>query len=89
MTVRCKFVCVEHKETRYQAEILHGYVFRPVTSGSPENEKFYKWTPTGQLEFGTIQQQAFEIGKEYYLDVTLVEPEPAAAGSTAAVGTGG
>ena len=73
MTVRCKFVCTEHRETKYQQEILHGYKFSPVTSGSPENEKFYKWTPSGALEFGTIQEQAFEISKEYYLDITPAE----------------
>jgi hypothetical protein len=72
--VRCKFVCTEHREFKYGAEILHGYKFSPVTSGSKENEQFFKWTPSGSLEFGTVQAQAFEIGKEYYLD--LSEPEP-------------
>lgn len=45
----------------------------PVIGGSEENEKFYKYTPSGQLVLSTINQQAldqFEVGKEYYVDVT-------------------
>jgi hypothetical protein len=48
-------------------------VFWPVTSGSPENDAFYKYTPAGKLELSTINAEAaagFEVGKAYYLDFT-------------------
>ena len=45
----------------------------PVTSGSSENESFYRYTPSGKVELGTVNEAAansFEIGKQYYLDFT-------------------
>ena len=49
---------------------------RPVTSGSPENEKFYRYTPCGELSLQTVNEEAakqFEPGKEYYIDISLAE----------------
>ena len=51
-------------------------IFEPVTSGSAENDSFYKWTPWGKLEMGTVNAEAakqFEPGKTYYLDFTPAE----------------
>ena len=48
----------------------------PVVSGSAENESFYKFTPGGNLTLSTINQKAFEqfeVGKEYYVDVSPAE----------------
>lgn len=68
--VRCKFRC--EKKVLVAGEV--GSVeLVPVTSGNEENEKFFKWTPWGKLEFGTINETAlkgFEPGKEYYIDIT-------------------
>ena len=36
-------------------ERLETYIFNPVVDGSEENKKFFKWTPTGRLELGTVQ----------------------------------
>ncbi|NTG73286.1 hypothetical protein G6M02_08085 [Agrobacterium rhizogenes] len=50
--------------------------FEPVTSGSAENDRFFKFTPWGKLEIGTINADAangYKVGKEYYLD--LIEAE--------------
>lgn len=69
MTVRAKFRCNE----KNQSESGYSLVFWPVTSGSAENDAFYKYTPAGKLEMSTINQDAaagFEVGKEYYLDFT-------------------
>jgi hypothetical protein len=70
MTVtRCKFVCESKTERENGFEIK----LAPVTHGSPENESFFKWTPYGKMEFGTINEEAakqFKPGKEYYLDIT-------------------
>jgi hypothetical protein len=42
----------------------------PVTSGSKENEQFYKYTPGGAVSLSTVNEAAaayFEPGKEYYV----------------------
>lgn len=67
--VRAKFALRRKEETE------NGYTleFEPVTSGSPENDEFFKWTPWGKLEIGTINAAAaepFKAGEEYYLDIT-------------------
>lgn len=44
-----------------------------VFDGSPENKEFFKYTPTGTLNLGVVNEvaaAAFEVGKEYYLDFT-------------------
>ena len=68
-TVRAKFRCY-HKEETEQGHVVK---LRPVTSGSEENENFYKYTPGGDLSLSTINSGAaerFNVGKEYYLDFT-------------------
>lgn len=73
MAVRCKFKCINKVDNPDGVEVR----FEPVVTGSDENDKFFKFTPWGELKFGTINKDAadqFEIGSEYYLDLT-----PAAA----------
>jgi hypothetical protein len=51
-------------------------LMHPVTSGSQENEAFYKWTPGGEISLITINHDAaeqFVVGGEYYVDFTKVE----------------
>lgn len=70
--VRCKFKCIKKTECEYGFELE----FTPVTTGSKENESFFKYTPYGNLKFGTINEEAakqFEVGKEYYIDITVAE----------------
>lgn len=46
--------------------------------GTPENERFHRYTPTGTLEMYVDNPSAlaqFELGKEYYLDFTPCEPQ--------------
>lgn len=70
MKVRCKFKCTEKKTfVGWGSNLLHGYIFQPVTDGSEENKKFFAATPTGRLEVGTVLVDAFEPGKDYYLDI--------------------
>lgn len=69
MTVRAKFKVASLTKTEHGDSIR----LQPVTSGSPENAEFYKWTPCGQIELSTINPEAakqFEIGKEFYVDFT-------------------
>ena len=47
--------------------------FEPVTTGSAENDRFFKFTPWGKVEMGTVNAdaaKAFVVGGEYYLDFT-------------------
>lgn len=44
--------------------------FNPVMSGSNENKQFFAATPSGSLELGQFLPDAFEPGKEYYVDFT-------------------
>lgn len=69
--IRCKFVC---SETGKRAgwgpnKFLHHAVLMPVTSGSEENKKFFAATPCGKLEVSSVIQDAFEVGKEYFIDI--------------------
>lgn len=69
MSVRCKFK-VENVEPNGDE---FNITMRAVTSGSPENEEFFRWTPAGQLTFYTVNKAAaaqLELGKDYYLDIT-------------------
>ncbi|WP_142783368.1 hypothetical protein [Changchengzhania lutea] len=70
--VRAKFECVELVEDS-QNESKH-VSFSPVIDGSDENKSFSKYTPAGlinlQISNETEGSNAFEIGKEYYVDFT-------------------
>lgn len=68
MTIRAKFKVqsVTEQEGGLKTATLH-----PVTAGSPENAEFFKWTPSGQIQLGTINPKAadqFVPGKEFYVD---------------------
>lgn len=44
-----------------------------VTSGSKENDDFFRYTPSGRLQMGLVNVAAlaqFEIGDEFYIDFT-------------------
>lgn len=67
--VLCKFKCesVTHNVNGGQVKLT------PVTSGSEENETFFKWTPFGEFTMGTINQGSmglFVPGKEYYITIS-------------------
>jgi hypothetical protein len=68
--VRAKFKCVSVTE---QEGGLKTATLQPVTNGSPENASFFKWTPSGQIQLGTINPSAakeFVPGREFYIDFT-------------------
>jgi hypothetical protein len=74
--VRAKFyVSTLTKQKMYNGQDGIGVVVKlnPVISGSDENKDFYKLSPSGSIELGTVNESAaaqFEIGKEYYVDFT-------------------
>ena len=62
--VRAKFECTG-KSNAGSVELMTVY------TGSPENEKFFKATPFGQIQMGIVNDpalQEFEVGKQYYVD---------------------
>ena len=64
-TVIAKFYCDRISQTINGAEID----MMPVTSGCPENEEFFKWTPYGKLTMGVVNPDVvFEVGADYYLE---------------------
>lgn len=70
--VRCKFTCIEKREIYNSVNgNLYAYRFIPVYSGSEENKKFYEATPGGSLDLNVTKNNTFEIGKDYYLDISL------------------
>ena len=76
--VRAKFKVDSIHINLYGKEELRSVNLTPVYSNDPasENAKFWKYTPCGKIELGTINPDAwkqFELGKEYYIDFTLAE----------------
>ncbi len=69
MSVRAKFRVEEIAKNIYATRIKLG----PVTSGSEENKAFFKATPVGSIEIGTVNDEAasqFTVGAEFYIDFT-------------------
>jgi hypothetical protein len=66
MNVRCKFRC----HNRLREPNGWCYMFHPVYEGSEENKRFFQATPYGSLTIGAMQEGLFEIGQEYYLDLS-------------------
>jgi hypothetical protein len=75
-SVRAKFKVQSITTTlHWQADKGHMGTVRlqPVSGGSDENKRFYEATPAGQIELGTLNQEAlamFVIGQEFYVDFT-------------------
>lgn len=79
-TVRAKFVVQSVTRSRHWDRTknteLNTIKLSPVTANNPENQKFYEATPSGQIEIGTINDEAakaFPLGGEVYVDFTPVE----------------
>lgn len=76
MNVRCKFRCdAVRKSAHWDKEkgFLYETSFLAVHDGSPENEKFFEATPSGNLKIGVHKEDVFEVGKEYYIDISPAE----------------
>jgi hypothetical protein len=69
-TIRCRFQCIQ-ADMGHAPENNNYFRFEPKADGSPENKEFWKWTPGGGLNFScTNPNVKFEVGKDYYLDLT-------------------
>lgn len=71
MKTVCKFTCVSQTIRGAGKDLINDYEFIPVVDGSEENKAFWKWTPSGKLQFSSTNQDVkFESGKNYYLTIT-------------------
>ena len=72
MKVIAKFKCDEVAQTVYGGKVR----MSPVTGDNPENKEFFKWTPSGSLEMGTVNLEAlkeFIPGSEYFITFEKAE----------------
>lgn len=74
---RAKFKCnsVTKQEGWGGAKFVYNAKFFVVTGNSDENKQFFASTPTGTIEIGTVREDFFEPGEEYYVDFTKVVKE--------------
>jgi hypothetical protein len=76
MSVRAKFK-VETIAPQEADGSVTQITLRAVYGGSPENEKFFKYTPSGQIDLNVVNPTAakkFVLGQEYYVDFVLAKP---------------
>lgn len=81
--IRCMFVCnsvtkrlssvYDYEKRENVTKQVHDAEFFVVTNGSDEQRKFFASTPSGSIKVGTINPDAFEVGKTYYVDFTATE----------------
>jgi hypothetical protein len=54
-------------------EVGYELTYSPVSGGSPENDKFFKYTPYGEIKLGTVNDEVAKDlvpGRTYYVDFT-------------------
>ena len=79
MTVRAKFYVSEVKQSRYMNDIMTTIRLSAVTGNSEENKEFFRWSPTGTIDLGTVNPAVVEqmhIGDEFYVDFTPAKQAP-------------
>ena len=78
-SIRCKMTCNEmtvRKNWSDKQPYLFSYELAPVCSDdeNAENKAFWEATPSGILKIDcSLQKDLFLPGKEYYIDISLVE----------------
>lgn len=81
MSVKLKFQVVEHTQRKHWGggvAIIGSVKLSPVTGGSDENKSFYESTPSGSIEFGTINEAALKslpVGAEVYITLEVAQPQ--------------
>lgn len=73
---RAKFHCnsvTKRKGWSGTPEFLYEAEFSVVTSGSEENKNFFASTPSGNIKIGTVRENQFEVGKDYFIDFSPAE----------------
>jgi hypothetical protein len=57
--------------TEPKVDFLYEAEFQAVTGDTAENKAFFASTPTGSLRFAAVNGDKFEVGKDYYLDLSI------------------
>lgn len=78
MAVRAKFYVTAITQTKsnwngQDGEILTTVKLAPVSGGSEENKQFFRWSPAGSIDLGTVNPAVvaqMHIGDEFYVDFT-------------------
>ena len=73
MSVRAKFKCVGVDPSTDDSKSIQ---LEAVMDDSDENKQFFRWTPSGRITIGCVNEAAnkqFVVGKDYYVDFTPVE----------------
>ncbi|MGV3605243.1 MAG: hypothetical protein ACO1RA_02465 [Planctomycetaceae bacterium] len=71
MSTRCKFKVESVRKYKDSSNIT----LRAVVGGSPENDSFFRWTPSGSLTIDVLRPEIadqFPLGAEVYMDLTPV-----------------
>jgi hypothetical protein len=75
-TVRAKFKLSTITEGDWNPTARQLQFYAVSDDGIPENARYHKYTPAGQLNITVDNPSAlemFKIGKNYYLDFTLAD----------------
>jgi len=83
MTVRAKFYVTELKQPKsnwgsQDGELMTTIRLAPVSGTSEENKQFFRWTPAGTIDLGTVNPEVakqMHIGDEFYVDFIPVKGE--------------
>lgn len=83
MAVRAKFYVSEVKQSKnnyggQNGELLTTIKLLPVSGTSEENKAFFRWSPAGTIDLGTLNPAVvaqMHIGDEFYVDFTPATPE--------------
>ena len=74
-TIRAKFLCNSvEKMTDYRDKTRFTYTAKFTAvykDNSPENARFWEFTPSGTIALTSILEDAFVVGQEYYVDFNL------------------
>lgn len=70
-STRCKVRCgCVSKRDWGNGTIVYEAEFHCVTAGSEENRSFFAATPNANIKLGTIREDHFKAGQDYYVDFT-------------------
>jgi len=74
--VECMFSCTQSKFDGDSEDPQGEVQLYAVTDDTPEHERYWKYTPSGQMELGLINQETtefFESGGTYRITIERVE----------------
>lgn len=69
-TIRAKFICLSVTDAGDSKSVL----LTAVTGNSPENQQYWKYTPSGRIELSVLNPDVkFTPQKSYYVDFIETE----------------